>query len=404
MRVVLIHNRYREPGGEDCVFSAEAALLQREGNLAGTVEASNWDTGDGIGAAFRSIWSRGSYERIRAVLKDTRPDILHVHNTLAVLSPSVYYAAADEGVAVVQTLHNYRLVCPGANLSREGRPCTECIDRRLHLPGIRHKCYRGSRLATATVAATTALHRGRGTWSNKVHAYIALSQFSKKQFSDSGVPPERVIVRSNFIDHDWGVGGGVREGLVYVGRLSHEKGVDLLLDAWKQLSAPPPLMIVGDGPLRDLVAEACRHFPLIRAMGHLADKSEVMKMIQHAKFLVLPSRVYENCPVSLLEAFCAGTPVIVSGHGAPAEVVTPPVNGFHFRAGDAADLANVLEDAFAAGASWSTISQAARDEFETKYDSAVAYDSLMSIYRVALENRDSCELKRRNPLFRERFR
>jgi hypothetical protein len=208
MKIVIVHNFYQRSGGEDVVFDQERELLKRKGHEVIVYTRSNHELAhesllDRVGNLQRTIWARDSRREIERLLHKEKPDIVHIHNTLMMISPSIYGACVDAGVPTVQTLHNFRLLCPVSTLSRDGKVCTECIDHGL-LAGVRHACYRNSRTATAAVAMMLAIHRVRGTWRNEISAYIALTKFAKRLFVENGLPAEKNYVKPNFVDPDPG--------------------------------------------------------------------------------------------------------------------------------------------------------------------------------------------------------
>src|SRR5215475_13999890 len=250
MNILVAHNFYKLAGGEDQCVAAEVALLRAHGHRVTQYSLTN-DVIDGMGhlqLAGRTIWSRSALCDMRRLIRAHRPQVVHFHNTFPLISPAAYYAAHGEGVPVVQTLHNFRLVCVNAVLFREGRPCEDCLGKMIPWAGVAHNCYRGSRAASAVVAAMLATHRFLGTWHHAVDAYIALSEFSRRKFIEGGLPADKIAVKFNFAYPEPPIGDGSGGYAVYVGRLSPEKGVQTLLDAWQSLGGTVPLKIAGDGP------------------------------------------------------------------------------------------------------------------------------------------------------------
>jgi hypothetical protein len=196
MRQLLVHNRYQQPGGEDAVFEAEAALLQRHGHDVEQWVEDNREipTTPTARLAAHTVWSSPAVRRLEAILHRTRPEVVHFHNTFPLISPAAYVTCRRQGVPVVQTLHNYRLICPNAMLFRDGHPCEECVGRVVPWPGVVHACYRGSRAQTAVAAAMLATHRVRGTWTRDVDVYVALTQFARGKFLRGGLPETRIVV------------------------------------------------------------------------------------------------------------------------------------------------------------------------------------------------------------------
>jgi glycosyltransferase involved in cell wall biosynthesis len=385
MRILVAHNYYQQPGGEDPCFAAEVALLRAHGHevIAHTVHN---DAIAGMGrleVAARTLWNPAAGRELRRLLRAHRPHIAHFHNTFPLLSPAAYHAARAENVRVVQTLHNFRLLCPNALFFRDGRVCEACLGRALPWPGVVHRCYRGSRAASATVAAMLAVHRALGTWRGTVDAYIALTEFARRKFLDGGLPEDRVVVKPNFVDPDPGRGEGTGGYAVFVGRLSAEKGVETLLAAWQHLGGRVPLKIVGDGPLAATVAQAAASAAGITWLGR-RPMEDVYALVGEATCLVVPSACYEGFPRAVIEAFAKGTPVVASRLGAMAEVVDDGRTGLHFEPGNARDLAAQVQRLASEPAQRQQLRRAARQEYERKYTAAANYRTLLAIYEQVL--------------------
>lgn len=384
MNLVLVHNVYQHPGGEDQVFAAEAALLEDHGHDVTRYTVHN-DAVAGMGQAAlakATVWNAEQYRTLRELFSRVRPDVVHVHNTLPLISPAVYYAAKSEGAAVVQTLHNYRLVCPSGLLFRDGAPCELCVGKAVPWPGVLHACYRGSRAASGAVAAMLTVHRARGTYRHMVDRYIALTEFAKGKFVQGGVRADRVDVKPNFLAHDPGVGRGDGGYALFVGRLSTEKGLKVLLDAWQRIGARLPLRIAGDGPLADEVASWAAGTEGVTLLGRLSS-SDVMDEMKGAALLVVPSIWYEGFPMTIVEAFAVGTPVLASRLGAMAEVVDHGRTGLHFTPGDAASLAAEVLDGLSHPSGLARFRPGARREYETEYSADTHYRQLLEIYDSA---------------------
>ena len=333
-----------------------------------------------------TVWNRSAAARLREAVRTHRADVVHLHNTFPLMSPAVYYAARAGGAAVVQTLHNFRLLCPGANFYRDGKPCEDCLGKSLPLPGVKHKCYRDSRAATAATAAMLSIHRAIGTWANAVDAYIAPTNFAREKFIAGGLPAEKITVKPNFVHPDPGVGAGGGGYAIYVGRLSHEKGLDTLLAGWEILGASVPLKIVGDGPLAADVKAAVARNPAIEWLGR-RPIDQVYDLIGSADLLIMPSNCYETFGRVAAEAYAKGTPVIASDHGAPADIVVEGRTGLRFKPGDGADLACKVRVALSDRSKLADMRRQARNEFETKYTGARNYEMLMAIYEKARAGR-----------------
>lgn len=385
LRVLMVHNRYRVPGGEDVCADAEVDLLREQGHVVEAITKDNHTIpGNGsVGAAANAIWSRSARREVYEILRDGRFDLLHVQNFFPQFSPSIYYAAREAGVPIVQTLHNYRLLCPGATFYRDGKPCEKCIGRRVAWPALMHACYRDSRRATAAVAAMTAVHGTLGTWTRHATLLIALSRFAREKMIEGGLPAEKIVVKPNFVFPDPGFEERKDDCAIFVGRLSPEKGVQTLLEAWQRISTP--LRIVGDGPLKKLVAEAAVRMHHVEYLGSKSLK-ETYELIGRSRLLVAPSESYETFGRVVAEAFSRGTPVLASGLGALAELVDPGRTGAHFTTRNAHDLAARVRQLMSDPEQLERMGRAARGHFENHYSAPSNYVQLMAIYRQAIES------------------
>jgi len=385
MRILLVHNRYRFAGGEDVVVEAEKSMLEDHGHEVSLLEANNAEISGAltqVATGFTAIYSRIARQRVAAEVARFRPSVMHVHNFLPLLSPSVYYAAHEAGVAVVQTLHNYRLICPNGLLLRKGSVCEQCLGKTAPIPGVLHACYRGSRAATVSVAGMLVLHRTLGTWRTMVDAYIALTEFGREKFIRGGLPPDRLFVKPNFVHSAAPPGRGDGGFALFIGRLSEEKGIRPLLIAWKQLGMSLPLKIAGDGPLRAEVQAATQGMKNVELLGHVS-KHGIAELLRRAHVLIIPSIWYEGFPMAVVEAFSAGVPVIASNLGALGELIDDGRTGLHARPGDAEDLGRKVEWLAAHDEERRRMQQAARREFELHYTAERNCEMLLAIYEQA---------------------
>ena len=388
MRILACHNYYQQPGGEDQSFAGEAELLADHGHDVTRFTEHN----DDIAAmgrwtvAKKTLWNRSVYERLRETIRVARPDVMHCTNTFPLISPAAYYAAQREGVAVVQSLRNYRLLCPNSLFVRKGRVCQKCVGRSFAWPGVWHACYRDSYAASAVVSAMLGLHRLRGTWTRAVDRYFALTQFSRQQFIDAGFPADRVAVKPNFIDPDPGIGTGGGRYAVFVGRLSPEKGIGTLLAAWREMQETIELRIVGDGPLAADVRAAAEQDPRIKWWGHVAAE-RVLEVVGEATALIVPSICFEGFPRTIVEAFAKATPVIASRIGSMIELIDDGDTGFHFEPGDAQQLRDRVVTMFGDRDRARRMRHAARRRYEDHYTASRNYELLMDIYDRALFRR-----------------
>lgn len=382
MKILLLHNRYQIPGGEDVVAQAEKALLEAKGHPVVLLEYNNdeitglWSQAT---AAANTIYSQASKQRVSAEITQLKPDIVHVHNFFPLLSPAVYDACREAGVPVVQTLHNYRLLCPNAKFFRDGHPCEDCLDKFVPWPGVVHACYRDSRAGSAAVAGMLSVHRTLNTWRQKVDQYIALTEFARQKFIQGGLPAEKIALKPNFVAPDPGIGEGLGGYALFVGRLSPEKGLDTLLAAWQQLRGKMLLKIVGDGPQAEQVEAAARQLTGVEWLGR-QPKSEVLALMKNAAVLLFPSVWYEGFPMVIAEAFAVGLPVVASDLGSMSSIIDSGRTGLHFRAGDSADLATKMEWLLTHPEELKHMRQAARAEFEAKYTAEENYRQLREIY------------------------
>jgi glycosyltransferase involved in cell wall biosynthesis len=382
MRILVVHNAYQKPGGEDVVFQSEVALLESEGHEVVRHATSNDDVRKhgSVSLAANTVWNGAARREVQALIQRTRPDLMHVHNTFPLLSPSIYGAAQAEGVPVIQTLHNFRLLCPSAVLRRDGKVCEECIGTLTRWPGVVHRCYRNSRAATGAIAAMLMTHTLIGTWREKVTRFIALSEFDRDKFVEGGYPAAKIAVKPNFLADDPGLRTGRGSYALFVGRLSPEKGVGTLLEAIGRMAAPPLLKIAGQGPLMTATPDAN---PNIEWLGQQS-RTEVFERLGGAALLIMPSEWYEGCPLVIIEAFARGVPVIASHLGTMAEMIVDGVTGLLFTPQDPQDLAAKIRWALDHPAEIAAMASRARQEFESKYSAARNYKMLMQIYEAAL--------------------
>ena len=388
MRILILHNRYKLHGGEDVVVQQESQLLRDAGHFVDVMEVSNDDIESGVDklkTALMSIYSPPMRQLVARRIRDTGAEVLHVHNFFPRLTPSVYDAGGDLSCAVVQTLHNYRLVCPGGLLFRDGEICQECLGRSFALPGIQHGCYRGSRIGSATIATMTALHRTRGTWRNRVDRYIVLNDYARSVFINyAGLPVERIRVKPNVVP-DSGLGKGAGGYALFVGRLSPEKGITTLLRAASDPAFRLPLKIVGTGPMEaDVVAAATAH-PGIEFLG-AQPRTEVVKLIGNALIQIVPSEWHEaGGPLVIGEAFAAGIPVITPAMEPMSSVVQDRESGLLYTPRDHNDLCRAVANVADNPEIIATMRIKARQRYEAMYMPAANLNALLTIYQEAMD-------------------
>jgi glycosyltransferase involved in cell wall biosynthesis len=385
VRVLVAHNRYQQPGGEDVVAQHEISLLRANGHEVEVLEQDNDDIGGWVSAAataLRCVYSSSSARAMQQKLDQFKPDLVHIHNFFPSLSPSVHYACLRAKVPVVQTLHNYRLLCPSSTFLREEKICEDCMGKAIPWPSVQHACYRQGRFASAAVANMLFLHRACGTWTGTVKTFIALTEFGRRKFVEGGLPADRIVVKPNFVSSDPRMGGGAGGYALFVGRLSTEKGIDTLLAAWRQLSTKWPLKIVGDGPMAKTASDAALTTDGIEWLGS-RNKEEVSQVMADAKVLILPSICYEGFALVIPEAYAAGLPVIASRLGAMTELVVDGETGLLFTPGRPEELASAVEWAFSHPVQIEAMRHRARREFEEKYTAESNYAILSDIYGTA---------------------
>jgi len=397
MKILLAHNFYQSssPSGEDSVFRSEVEMLLSKGVKVIQYEKHNDDisgTFKNIQTAFDMVWSKETYGELWELIKKEKPDIAHFHNIWYLISPSAYYSCKDAGIPVVQTLHNFRMFCANGLLLRNGRVCEECIGK-LPWRGIAYGCFRNSRLYSAPVVAAEIMHKIKKTWTETVDAYISLTDFGMRKFIECGLPGDRIYVKPNFLVNPPSPKHAKGKYAIYLGRLSGEKGLDVLIDALAILKTSNPqaleffsLKVLGDGPLRAELEKYAEDKKLGEKIDFTGRKShdECMELLSEASFLIMSSVCYENFPMAIREAFACGKPVIASRLGAMAEIVEDNKTGLLFNPGDSADLAEKIR--------WMTenedacigMGMNARASFESKYTADRNFAMLMDIYEKVL--------------------
>jgi len=377
MRVLQIHNRYRQHGGEDQVVAAEATLLRSNGHEVEQFSVDNPESPVATAAALaQAPWNRKSSTEVGETIQAYQPDVVHVHNTWFQLSPAVV-AVAHQLAPVVMTVHNYRLMCSNAQLLRDDRPCRLCLDGSLW-NGVIHSCYRDP-VSSSLAALTIATGRKR-VWRSEVDRYLALSDLASGLLIEIGIRRERIAVKDNFVP-DPGPRRQPAESsqvVLFVGRLSPEKGVRQLLDNRALLAdAGLTLRVAGDGPLQGLVA------PLLGAnyLGRLTSEQLGAEMLG-ARALVMPSIWYEGQPRTALEAFAGGLPVAGSSLGAIGELLRAQPGSWTFDPhGDWSTAVATLRS----DPSIREASIAARKLWERRFGPERAVDNLENAYTQAIE-------------------
>lgn len=378
LNVLMVHNYYQQRGGEDAVVESEVALLRSYGHQVETYFRHNDDVSklSKLSLGIQTIWSGHSRQAIANKILEFKPDIIHVHNTFPLVSPSLYWAAATAKVPVVQTLHNFRLLCPQAMFLRENKVCEECLGR-LPFAAVKHGCYRKSKLQTAVLSSMLVGHRALGTWANKIDRFIALNQFCQDKFISGGLPKEKFVIKPNFVeDPESSAEQNVftRRGFLFVGRLSIEKGVANLS---KVANALPQVQfeVAGHGDQSGLLANQDN----ISMLGML-NGEQVKYQMQRAKALLIPSIWYENFPRTLVEAFANGLPVIASRIGALADIVQEGKTGLLFDPYDVSDMAEKIRWADEHPDEMMQMGVFAREQYLREFSPQENYKQLIKIY------------------------
>ena len=387
LKILVCHNYYKVRGGEDQCFEDEVAQLESHGHTVIPYVRNNdsIDRSNQLAVALNTAWNRKSYREMRGLLREHKPDVLHCTNTFPLISPSVYYAAEVERTPVVQALHNFRLLCPDAFLCRDSKVCEKCLTKKFAWPAIQHKCYRGSRAGSFAVTSMLATHRMFGTWKKKIHLYYTLTEFSKSKLLNLGVRPDQIAVKPNCVHPDPGVGQGDQNFALFAGRLSQEKGIATLIDAWKSHQPNIPLKIIGDGPLADEVKAAAQSNPLIEWLGR-KPFTEVLELMGQAKVVVVPSVFYETFGRIIIEAYSSGTPVVASRIGAMQELILHGQTGYFFEPGSSEDLMAKVKTVLSDEGARQKMRRTARVEFESKYTFDHNFQMLLDIYEQAIVN------------------
>lgn len=391
-RVLQVHTRYRQAGGEDEVVDAERRLLESAGIEVDQVVFDNAGIQESVSLfadaklALDAIWSPSAYRQVRASARRFKPDIIHVHNTWPAASPSVFPGAA-KSAAVVHTLHNYRLVCPAATAFRDGHPCTDCVGKAVPWPSVVHACVRESHRQSLVAASALAAHRARGTWRRDIGCYVALTEFQRNLMLAGGIRADRITVVPNFLDPDPGTTDEERSGVVFAGRLSTEKGIRPLIAAAD--AVPGVVRVAGAGQLEPEVEAAAARGALTR-LGAVS-RAALQQELRTAVALVVPSIWFEGFPMVIVEAMAAGTPVIASRIGSLEGLVEDGVTGLLVPAGDAMSLGRALRWSIDHAAEMRALGLAARARFEARYRGANHLEGLLHAYALAAAVRDHAQ-------------
>lgn len=384
MKILICHNAYQLAGGEDAVVEAEIKLLESNRHDVSLYYVSNDQISsfqEKLKVALSASYSKRAYLAFKQKLLEVQPDVVHCHNIFPLLSPSIYDACVESGIPVVQTLHNYRNVCANALLLREGRSCDKCIQGSPY-QSVKYKCYRDSYFQSAVVANMIAKHRRENTWNNKVTRFIALTEFAREKFISAGFDSDKLKVKPNFVPsakkNSKASYPESRPFALFVGRLSKEKGIDVLLRVWEGLSHD--LVIVGSGPLESYVKERVKSN--IHFLGQKSS-ADVSQLMHDADFLIAPSQCYETFGMVIIEAYAQGTPVICPSPSAMAELVDEGITGLTFEINKESDLLDKIK--LMISENHSGVNAEAVNRYQTLYSPETNYEKLLAIYKEAID-------------------
>lgn len=385
-KVLIVHNYYQIPGGEDTVVANEKKMLEDHGHEVILYSRNNSEIKElrrvqKLLLPFTMIFNFRTYKDIRRIIKEKSVDIIHVHNTLNLVSPAVYYAARAYKVPVIQTIHNFRLLCPGATFYRNGHICEDCVTHGIGC-AVKHRCYRGSKLQTLACVISTKFHRMTGIY-GKIN-YICLTEFNKEKLLQfKQISSKNIFVKPNFVVSTGNtIPRNQRQNqFVFAGRLDALKGADVLLKAWKQMGTEAPkLLICGTGPME----EWCKSYIAENILTSVTMKgfvpnTEAREIIANAKALVLPTQWYEGFPMSIAEAFAVGTPVVCSDLGNAGTLVSEGITGAKFTADSPDELVQAVKRLL----DYEDIYRSTYDNYERLYSEEKNYERLMEVYQNA---------------------
>lgn len=382
MKVLMLHNRYKISGGEDVSTEAEYTLLKKNGVHIEVMYLTN-DTIERqgkIALALNTIWSKKYYKEILEKIKNEKYDIIHVQNFFPQFSPSIFYAAKKAKTKIIMSVRNYRLICPNGLMYVNHNICDSCVGHTFPVAGILKKCYRDSYSASAVTASMLSVHNLKDTWNKQLDGYICISEFVKKQLQRGGISEPTLYVKYNFVSTELPPNFSSGNEYVYAGRLSTEKGIDILLEAFK--GSTRLLKIIGDGPLQQEVLDAAAANPNIKYLNK-QPLLETYKVISQAKALIFPSKWHEPFGRTIVESFAHGTPVIGSALGGVTELVRDEYNGFLFDTQEPLALSKAL-DKFEQSKDPGKMRENAYASYKDKFGPESNFEQLMLVYESVL--------------------
>ena len=388
MKILIVHNHYVHPGGEDEVVKAEKSMLEKFGHKVLLYEATNFQIKERrllgkLSFAFKEVyWSRKSYNAIVRIIKKEKPDIAHFHNTFLSVTPSAYDACYDSGIPIVQTLHNYRFLCPIGVFYRKGQLCEDCLRVGI-MSAVVNKYWKNSYVYSLILVRILKQFEKKKIFSEKIDKYIALSPFSRQKFVDNRFNPEEIFIKPNFIELDSGPAQMNGKYGLFIGALRDYKGIKTLLKAWKNSKIDFPLKILGAGPLQ----EELKIYVKGEKVEFLGTKplTETLSLIKASLFLVVPSECYETFSRVAMEAFACGVPVIATNHGALKDLVENRRTGLFFERADSNDLAEKIDLLVKNPSLAKELGENARKVYQERYAESENYDQLIEIYSRTIE-------------------
>jgi glycosyltransferase involved in cell wall biosynthesis len=385
MRILLVHNESTPPSEANDAFAAEARLLEANGHDVDRLTVAS-EAANGLGfvsLSRKAFWNKDVQADVRTRVRRMRAEVVHFHDTFPLVSPGAYYAAREEGAVVVQTVNDYRLLCANGRLYREKSICEECVGRKVGTPGVRHACYRNSRMASVAPVAMTALHNRMGTFADAVDLYLVPTTFARAKFLRSGLPGTRVMIKPHFVERDPGRGTHKGGYALYVGELSDEKGFRTVHEAWERVGKWVPLKVIGTGPLESLARDRVTGVEFLGRVG----REEIVGLMKGAMLQLAPSNALETFSLTIVEGYATGLPAIATRHGALAELVPDGVTGLQFEPRNHSQLEAKVVWALKNAEEWEKIISNSRRAYEVKYNAARSHELLMEAYRRAMAAR-----------------
>lgn len=380
--VLMAHNYYQVPGGEDTVFHNEVNMLEKNGHKVTKYTRHNDEIKSGVLSKLKlgidTIFSFKTYKEVKKLIDENDIDVVHVHNTLPLVSPSIYYAARAKRVPVVQTIHNFRLLCPGATFTRNGEICEDCVSKGLE-QSLMHRCYRGSLAQTFIMYAMLKFHRVIGTY-DKIN-YITLTEFNKNKLLSLVKDESKIYVKPNFVEKIDKAERVLEDYFVYIGRLDDIKGINFLVETWKEIDQAIDLYVIGTGPEEEKVKKFIEENNIknIKLLGFMR-REEAFKIIEKSRAIIVPSKWYEGFPMTIAESFSLGVAVIGSKIGNIESIIENEKNGLLFENSNKDNLKDAVECIFYNKELNQKLGNNAYKTFIRCYTDEVNYKKLQTIY------------------------